>query len=104
MKISDSVVFLTTAVLVGLVFWIFQGHHLTYDVGSAVNGEYTFSHTEDFSTLGRIIISILVGLLGGFLFAILSSIISHRMSHTEPTAPTNASPFDRAQGLREPRR
>jgi len=58
MKAACFAVFLCTFAAVAVPFWLFAGHSLHYDVGYGVNGEYSFSHTEDFSTSWRISITL----------------------------------------------
>jgi hypothetical protein len=65
MKSRAFLLFILITLSVGAVFWIFIGHDLTYEVSSSANGEYTFSHTEDFSMTGRLIITSLVALAAG---------------------------------------
>ena len=66
MRVTKIVVFLVTSLVAGGVFWALYGSNLAYDVGSSVNGDYTFSHTE-FSTSGRIIITSFIAFLAGGL-------------------------------------
>jgi hypothetical protein len=48
MSIRELLVFTSALLIVGALFWIIAGHNLSYDVGSSVNGEYTFSYLEKF--------------------------------------------------------
>jgi uncharacterized membrane protein YeaQ/YmgE (transglycosylase-associated protein family) len=61
--------------MVSLVYWVILGHCLTYDVGGSVNGQYFFSHTEEFSTRGRVIISSLVGMVGATVLFLLWAVL-----------------------------
>jgi len=67
MTLSKVMVFVVTSLITGGLFWALYGTNLTYDVGSSVNGVYTFSHSEEFSIRGRIIISSVFAILAGCL-------------------------------------
>jgi hypothetical protein len=102
MLFSKIVAFVAIALVAGGVFWGLYGNDLTYDVGSGTNGTYTFSHTEEFSTGGRIILTSIFAILAstlltGFLFFFQrimrrSPLFNRRTKITEQCGPDNPRP------------
>jgi hypothetical protein len=69
------------AIIVFAAFWIFVGRNLSFEVGSFTNNEYAFSHSEEFSEQGKLIITLFISILSATLvtgFVFLIRILSFR--------------------------
>jgi hypothetical protein len=74
-------VFIASAFAVGAPFWLLWGHDLRYNVYA--NG--TFSYDEQFSTTGRVLVTLLIAVVAGGLV----SLVVHVVCRAFRSSPSN---------------
>ncbi len=73
---KNIVLFTTTSLTFGLLFWIFAGHNLGFDVSSGVNGESSYWYSEEFTFQDKTLITVLFSIIAGLLILFLKKMFT----------------------------
>ncbi len=73
---KNIVLFTTTSLTFGLLFWIFAGHNLGFDVSSGVNGESSYWYSEEFTFQDKILVTLMFSVFVGLLILFIKKMFT----------------------------
>ena len=73
---KNILLFIITSLTVGLLFWIFIGRNLGFDVFSGVNGESSYWYSEEFIFQDKILTTVIFSIIAGLLILFIKKMFT----------------------------